>query len=233
MRLIDADKAKAELLRIARDIHDCCGFYDGLKAGYQSAGDRLDTMPTVEERDKGYWIDIDLDTSICSVCKNPQEDEKNTARSAGLKWTVIIMVSKYIQYFLNENNLELGEEFMLADENGRVIYKDKTFFFKNTPTSTSDLLVCKDEENFCPTILLGLLTGLYYVKKKPWQPEIGDVYFYVAVDDGRDKGVIHTETLFNKNDIKFLLLKKAGKYYKSYFEAEKHLKEDYEYLTGE
>lgn len=34
MRLIDADKAKAELLRIARDIHDCCGFYDGLKAEY-------------------------------------------------------------------------------------------------------------------------------------------------------------------------------------------------------
>lgn len=33
MRLIDADKAKAELLRIARDIHDCCGFYDGLKVG--------------------------------------------------------------------------------------------------------------------------------------------------------------------------------------------------------
>lgn len=35
------------------------------------------------------------------------------------------------------------------------------------------------------------------------------------------------------NDIQFLLLKKAGKYYKSYFEAEKHLKEDYEYLAGE
>lgn len=96
MRLIDADKAKAELLRIARDIHDCCGFYDGLR-----------------------------------------------------------------------------------------------------------------------------------------QPEIGDVYFYVAVDEGRNKGVIHNETLFNKNNIKFLLLKKSGKYYKSYFEAEKHLKEDYEYLTGE
>lgn len=46
--------------------------------------------------------------------------KQNTARSAGLKWTVIIMVSKYIRYFLNENNLELGEEFMLADENGRV-----------------------------------------------------------------------------------------------------------------
>ena len=143
------------------------------------------------------------------------------------------MLSKYIQYFLDENNLEIGEEFMLTNENGRHIYPDKTFFFNGNPTSSRDILISKDEERFCPNILLGLLTGLYCVKKKPWQPEIGDVYFYVAVDEGRNKGVIHSETLFNKNNIKFLLLKKAGKYYKSYFEAEKHLKEDYEYLTGE
>lgn len=194
MRLIDADKAKAELLRIARDIHDCCGFYDGLKAGYQSAADRLDTIPTAEKE--------------CDI-------------------------SKYIQYFLDENNLEIGEEFMLTNENGRHIHPDKTFFFNGNPTSSRDILISKDEERFCPNILLGLLTGFYGVQKKPWQPEIGDVYFYVAVDEGRNKGVIHNETLFNKNNIKFLLLKKSGKYYKSYFEAEKHLKEDYEYLTGE
>lgn len=135
MRLIDADKAKAELLRIAGDIHGWGEFFDGIRSGYQSAADRLDTIPTVEERDKGYWIDINLDTSICSVCRNPQEDE----------------------------------------------------------------------EKFCPNILLGLLTGFYGIKNKPWQPEIGDVYFYVAVDEGKNKGVIHSETLFNKNDIKFLL----------------------------
>lgn len=72
MRLIDADKAKAELLRIARDIHDCCGFYDGLKAGYQSAADRLDTMLVVEERKQGHWIEKNLggNTSrTCSCCK--------------------------------------------------------------------------------------------------------------------------------------------------------------------
>ena len=145
------------------------------------------------------------------------------------------MLSKYIQYFLDENNLEIGEEFMLTNENGRHIHPDKTFFFNGNPTSTRDVLIAKDddEEKFCPNILLGLLTGLYYAKKKPWQPEIGDLYFYVAVDEGKNKGVIRSETLFNKNDIKFLLLKKAGKYYKSYFEAEKHLKEDYEYLAGE
>lgn len=78
------------------------------------------------------------------------------------------MLSKYIQYFLDENNLEIGEEFMLTNENGRHIHPDKTFFFKNTPTYTNDILISKKDENFCPTILLGLLTGLYYVKKKPW-----------------------------------------------------------------
>lgn len=69
MRLIDADKAKAELLRIARDIHDCCGFYDGLKAGYQSAADRLDTMLVVEERKHGHWIEhAEHPIGDCSVC---------------------------------------------------------------------------------------------------------------------------------------------------------------------
>lgn len=144
------------------------------------------------------------------------------------------MLSKYIQYFLDENNLEIGEEFMLTNENGRHIHPDKTFFFIGDPTSTRDILISKDEdeEKFCQNILLGLLTGLYCVKKKPWQPEIGDVYFYVAVGD-KGEGIIHAETLFDKNDIKFLLLKKAKKYYRTYLEAKKHLKTDYEYLTGE
>lgn len=85
MRLIDADKAKAELLRIAGDIHDWGEFFDGIRSGYQSAADRLDTIPTVEKRDKGYWIDINLDTSICSVCRNPQEDETKYCPECGAK----------------------------------------------------------------------------------------------------------------------------------------------------
>ena len=80
MRLIDADKAKAELLRRARDIHDY-----GLKAGYQRAADRLDTMPTVEERDKGYWIDITFDASMCSVCQTTQEYETKYCPECGAK----------------------------------------------------------------------------------------------------------------------------------------------------
>ena len=69
-----------------------------------------------------------------------------------------------------------------VDEDGDIIHPDKTFFFNGTPTSSRDILISKDEEKFCPNILLGLLTGFYGIKNKPWQPEIGDVYFYVAGD---------------------------------------------------
>lgn len=92
MGLIDADKAKAELLAIDETIPAWPGFFDGLKTGYQSAADRLDTMSVVEERKHGHWEDIDLDTSVCSVCKNPQEYE--TRR--------IIMLYRFIFKILKE-----------------------------------------------------------------------------------------------------------------------------------
>lgn len=88
MRLIDADKAKAELLRIARDIHDCCGFYDGLKAGYQSAADRLDTMPVVEERKQGHWLTKKAWHVECSECHHVLEficDVKKYCPECGAK----------------------------------------------------------------------------------------------------------------------------------------------------
>lgn len=56
MRLIDADAAKVELLRMVGDIHGWGEFFDGIRSGYQSAADRLDTMPTVEERKHGHWV---------------------------------------------------------------------------------------------------------------------------------------------------------------------------------
>lgn len=63
MRLIDADKAKAELLRVVGDIHGWGEFFDGIRSGYQSAADRLDTIPVVEERKHGHWKN-----GCCTVC---------------------------------------------------------------------------------------------------------------------------------------------------------------------
>lgn len=72
MKLIDAEAAKAELLRMAGDIHGWGEFFDGIRGGYQSAADRLDTMPIVEERKHGHWIELEPDKYgnfiQCSVC---------------------------------------------------------------------------------------------------------------------------------------------------------------------
>lgn len=71
-RLIDADKAKAELLAIAETIPAWPGFFDGIRSGYQSAADRLDTMSVVEERKHGHWIELEPDKYgnfiQCNVC---------------------------------------------------------------------------------------------------------------------------------------------------------------------
>ena len=86
MRLIDVDAAKAELLcviSITEDIHARSGFFDGIRVGYKRAADRLDTMPTVEERKQGHWIDITFDASMCSVCQNTQEYETKYCPNCG------------------------------------------------------------------------------------------------------------------------------------------------------
>lgn len=143
------------------------------------------------------------------------------------------MLSKYIQYFLDENDLAANEPFtiVIKDTNEKVY--EETFYINANATDTTNILMRSDNKGVYISALVALLSGMCLPKKEPWQPEIGDVYFYVAVGEGKNKGVVHAETLFDKNDIKFLLLKKAKKYYRTYLEAKKHLKTDYEDLKGE
>lgn len=88
MRLIDADKAKAELLRMVGDIHGWGEFFDGIRSGYQSAADRLDTMPVVEERKHGHWLTKKAWHVECSECHNVLEficDVKTYCPNCGAK----------------------------------------------------------------------------------------------------------------------------------------------------
>ncbi len=74
MKLIDADalKREPELLY-------------GLTVAITEIQDVIDEAPTVEERKHGHWEDIDLDTSVCSVCKKPQEYETKYCPECGAK----------------------------------------------------------------------------------------------------------------------------------------------------
>lgn len=67
MRLIDADKAKAELLRIGEGIHAYDEYFNGIRIGYKRAAHSLVTIPTVEERKQGHWVRHN-DIIACSEC---------------------------------------------------------------------------------------------------------------------------------------------------------------------
>lgn len=69
MRLIDKDALSMELMNEVLNV------FQGL----------IDKTPTVEERKHGHWEDIDLDTSVCSVCKKPQEYETKYCPECGAK----------------------------------------------------------------------------------------------------------------------------------------------------
>lgn len=54
--------------------------------------------------------------------KNRKNTKQNTARSAALKWKIMGMTmrNKYIQQFLDDNDLQAGERFYILDKD----YKD-------------------------------------------------------------------------------------------------------------
>ena len=83
MRLIDADALKAKLEK-KTDMNDPRWSFDSMMLAKIMIS-ILDEVPTAKERDKGHWIDIDLDTNVCSVCKKPQEYETKYCPECGAK----------------------------------------------------------------------------------------------------------------------------------------------------
>lgn len=72
--------------------------------------------------------------------------------------------------------------------------------------------------------LLYLLTGIAFVKKKPFCPKYGEMVYYVTVS-----GYIQ-EVRFDTDSTLHQLLRKAGKLYRSEEEAKRYLDKDYKDL---
>ena len=88
MRLIDADVLKNKILECSKNCFSYGAYgeyYNGKETAYLNVADLIDEAPTVEERKHGHWEDIDLDTSVCSVCKKPQEYETKYCPECGAK----------------------------------------------------------------------------------------------------------------------------------------------------
>lgn len=198
MKLIDKDALSMELMNEVLNV------FQGL----------IDKAPTVEERKHGHWEDIDLDTSVCSVCKKPQEYETKYCPECGAKME---------NNGDDDNDLQAGERFYILDKDYKKMF-NKTFYINKNATGTDDILLDNNHFAIYSDTLLYLLTGIAFVKKKPFCPKYGEMVYYVTVS-----GYIQ-EVRFDTDSTLHQLLRKAGKLYRSEEEAKRYLDKDYKDL---
>ena len=76
------------------------------------------------------------------------------------KWkiTEITIMNKYIQQFLEDNDLQAGEKFYILNSNKKKLY-DKTFYINKDFEKPEDILKCDGGTNSYPYTLLKLLVG--------------------------------------------------------------------------
>lgn len=132
------------------------------------------------------------------------------------------MLSKYFQQFLDDNDLTENEPFTITDSEGKPQYINRKFWINK---QNGGKLVCDDKNIPSNEVMLSLLRNKMFIKKLPWKPKEGDTYFHVS-PNGIRNAIFHGCTID-------YLLRKSGKCYRTYEEAEKHFEADYKWLKSE
>ena len=115
--------------------------------------------------------------------------------------------------------VELGEEFIIKNADRK----------ENVALTLVGLRVIRPNNVVSPDhgkLLSKVLQGLYEVKKLPWEPKSCDSYYVLNAETGRIECYSWGATTFD------LALKALDMVYRTREEAEAHMAEDYERLTG-
>lgn len=132
-------------------------------------------------------------------------------------------MNKYIQQFLDDNDLQAGEKFYILDKDHEKI-SNELFYINKNFEKPEDILKCASRNGSYSYNLLCLLIGRAFIKKKPFCPKYGEMVYYVTVS-----GYIQ-EVRFDTDSTLHQLLRKAGKLYRSEEEAKRYLDKDYKDL---
>ena len=125
--------------------------------------------------------------------------------------------------------VEVGEPFYIL-QNGKhkCIYSDNDLY-KITEEGLANINNtdgCYEYHSHCRVILTGLLLGECSVEKLPWEPKMYEHYFYPSL---LKKEVVSDVWWGRTSDC---ALKVLGMVYRTREEAETHMAEDYDRLTG-
>ena len=118
--------------------------------------------------------------------------------------------------------VEIGEEFIIENKDRKenvVVALDG--FHVIQPNGALDPDRCR--------LLSKVLQGLYEVKKKPWEPKVGDKYYAIASTDNKKP---YISLYIWRGFVVDYTLWKLEMIYRTEAEAIANMAEDYEKLTG-
>ena len=124
--------------------------------------------------------------------------------------------------------VELGEHFKICSKGCAKI--DFPLFTNEYFFDEKGGLMCSNEGSFCKvndaSMLGKIILGDFEIVKLPWKPKYGEYYYFPSV---QSRKVIQSMWLCDTRDCALKLL---GMIYRTEEEANEHLAEDYERLTG-
>lgn len=124
--------------------------------------------------------------------------------------------------------VEIGERFKVSQKDSEIYYFTDAAFLKQVNDAESEDFVSDLEEEDL-LVLYYLLSGKETVVKLPWEPKEDEQYWTISFVKNHHPYV--ENYIWNSDDMDFLKLK-LGMVYRTKAEAEAHLSEDYQRLTG-
>lgn len=129
------------------------------------------------------------------------------------------MANNHMDLVAKVLGVEMGEEFIIENADRR----------ETVVIAADGLHVVQPNNVLGPEhgkLLSKVLQGLYEVKRKPWEPEYGDIYYVPNVVDLDVRYYPWHDQTFD------FAMKALGMVYRTRKEAEAHFADDYERLTG-
>ena len=177
---------------------------------------------------KAWWgVGREMDEDVLEFADDATDEE---IEEAVREYVMAISIGAGRKYKMAKNlmpeiikmlGVEYGEKFKLRAEDSEICENALFYFDKD-----NGFIRMSDTKEEVYNMLYDVVSGYYEIVKLPWEPKYKEDYYSPSISK---RSVIELLWL---DDTRDYAMKNLGMIYRTKAEAEKHLAEDYERLTG-